>query len=49
MRRALPRGSRALGGGKLTKLSKTGRATLLLSMLGGEVPVEVDGSQVRAA
>jgi transcription antitermination factor NusG len=35
--------------GKMSKLSKAGRVTLLLSMLGGEVPVEVDGSQVRAA
>jgi transcription antitermination factor NusG len=35
--------------GKMQKLSKSGRVTLLLSMLGGEVPVEVDGSQVRAA
>lgn len=35
--------------GKMHKLSKSGRVTLLLGMLGGEVPVEVDGSQVRAA
>jgi transcription antitermination factor NusG len=35
--------------GKMLKLSKSGRVTLLLSMLGGEVKVEVDGSQVRAA
>lgn len=35
--------------GKMSKLSKSGRVTLLLSMLGGEVKVEVDGSQVRAA
>lgn len=35
--------------GKMQKLSKSGRVTLLLSMLGGEIPVEVDGSQVRAA
>jgi transcription antitermination factor NusG len=35
--------------GKMVKLSKSGRVTLLLSMLGGEVPVQVDGSQVCAA
>lgn len=35
--------------GKMTKLSKSGRVTLLLSMLGGEVPVEVDATQVVAA
>jgi hypothetical protein len=33
----------------MVKLSKSGRVTLLLSMLGGEVPVQVDGSQVCAA
>lgn len=33
--------------GKMSKLSKSGRVTLLLSMLGGEVRVEVDGSQLR--
>jgi transcription antitermination factor NusG len=35
--------------GKMSKLSKSGRVTLLLSMLGGEVKVEVDAAQVRAA
>lgn len=35
--------------GKMAKLSKSGRVTLLLSMLGGEVPVEVDAAQIRAA
>jgi transcription antitermination factor NusG len=35
--------------GKMVKMTKAGRITLLLSMLGGEVPVTVDGSQVRAA
>jgi transcription antitermination factor NusG len=35
--------------GKMSKLAKNGRVTLLLEMLGGEVPVEVDASQVRAA
>jgi transcription antitermination factor NusG len=35
--------------GKMVKLSKSGRVTLMLSMLGGEVKVEVDGVQVRAA
>lgn len=35
--------------GKMSKLSKSGRVTLLLSMLGGEVKVEVDGSQLRVA
>lgn len=35
--------------GKMAKLSKSGRVTLLLSMLGGEVRVEVDGSQLRVA
>lgn len=35
--------------GKMMKLGKNGRVTLLLSMLGGEVKVEVDGSQVRDA
>jgi transcription antitermination factor NusG len=32
--------------GKMSRLSKSGRVTLLLSMLGGEVRVEVDGSQI---
>lgn len=35
--------------GKMTKLSKAGRVTLLLSMLGGEVETEVDAANVRAA
>jgi transcription antitermination factor NusG len=35
--------------GKMLKLSKSGRVTLLLSMLGGEVEVNVDGAQVIAA
>jgi transcription antitermination factor NusG len=35
--------------GKMVKLSKAGRVTLMLSMFGGETPVEIDGSQICAA
>jgi transcription antitermination factor NusG len=35
--------------GKMSRLSKSGRITLLLSMFGGETAVEIDASQVRAA
>jgi transcription antitermination factor NusG len=35
--------------GKMKKLNKNGRIRMLLSGLGGEIEVEVDGSQVRAA
>lgn len=35
--------------GKMVKLTKSGRITLLLSMLGGEVQVHVDAANVRAA
>lgn len=35
--------------GKMKKLNKNGRIRMLLSGLGGEIEVEVDGGQVRAA
>jgi transcription antitermination factor NusG len=35
--------------GTMSKMNKAGRVTLMLSMLGGEVAVEIDGSQIRAA
>lgn len=35
--------------GKMVKLSKTGRVKMLIAAFGGDVEIEVDGAQVRAA